>query len=185
MRGQIDIKEENVMGKFDPNQLSLDLDFKQTIATTAKAIQKSLAPKTTAFLRHNDIGVCHVISGTIKAAIQASGMSRDELVDRINGYFCRTTAGASADPPECLRPLTKAQMDNYLSNPAKYRLPAYYLYAICHVLDTLEPIKGIAASMGGEVISKEDSLLLSWAKLQRAMEAGKAMEKELKKKLVN
>jgi len=173
------------MKKYDPNQLSLDLDFKQTVATTAKAIQKSLAPNTAAFLRHNDIGVCHVISGTIKAAIQSSGMSREELVDRINGYFCRTSAGANANPPECLRPLTKAQLDNYLSNPAKYRLPAYYLYAVCHVLNTLEPIRGIAASMGAEVISKEDSLLLSWAKLQRAMAAGKAMEKELQKKLMN
>lgn len=173
------------MGKYDPNQLSLDLTFKKTIAGTARAIRDSLDPQTAAYLKHNDIGACYVIALSIKAALVESGISREALVDRINGYYCRTEAGVGADPPECLRPLTMAMMDNYLSSPAKYRLPAYYLYGICHALDTLEPIRGIAAAMGAEVISREDAQLLHLVKLQRAMRAGKELEQQLRKRLEN
>lgn len=171
--------------KYDPNQLSLDLNFKQTIAGTARAIRESLDPQTAAHLKHNDIGACHVIALAIKSALAETDMGRDELVDRINGYFCRTAVGHKANPPECLRPLTSHQLNNYLSKPTAYRLPAYYLYAICHVLDTLEPIRGIAAAMGAEVINREDAQLLHLVKLQRAMAQGKELEKRLQKQLMN
>jgi len=187
-RGEIDIirrYHSMKITKYDPNQLSLDLNFKQTIAGTARAIRESLDPQTVAYLKHNDIGACHIIALSIKAALADTGMGRDELVDRINGYFCRTAAGHQADPPECLKPLTSHQLNNYLSKPTAYRLPAYYLYAICHVLDTLEPIRGIAAAMGAEVISREDAQLLHLVKLQRAMAAGAALEKRLQKRLMN
>lgn len=172
------------MGKYDPNQLSLDMEFTGNIKSVARQMRDYLTPQTAAYLQHNDIGACYVIVMGIKKGMADSGMSIETMVDRVNAYFCRTTKGVETDPPKCLRPVTVAMMRNYLSSPSKYRLPAYYLFGLCHVLGTLEPIRSIAASMGGEVISKEDAMILHFYKLRRVAKQAAQLEKEMEKRLM-
>jgi len=58
---------------------------------------------------------CIEIAATVKSALRASRMSRDELVDAINAYF-----GASNKS----RRLSIHMFNHYLSKPTEYPMPA-------------------------------------------------------------
>ncbi len=170
--------------KHDPNQMLLDLQFKKKFNSFLEATKEMYEPleikKDSEFLEHNDLAACFCVASSIKKSIRQSGYSRAEIVDLINEYFNRTEKGATEEPPACLKPLTISMFDSYLSKPTQYRIPAYYLFAIQSVCNTLDPSKIFVEAMGGEVITSEESQQLTIAKVQDAQRKLKVLEKELK-----
>ena len=131
------------------------------------------------------------IAAAIKRALDASGLSRDQLVDEINAYFGRTKEGAVEQPPEdedgdpippvCRRPLTIYMLNNYLSKPADYPIPAYYLFAIHHITKSLAPAEEFVKAEGGKVATGVEIRQMQIGKLQANLEEGRMIMKELKK----
>jgi len=87
---------------------------------------------------------CIEIAATVKSALRASGMSREEMVDAINAYFGVDRKG---------KRLSIHMFNNHLSKPAGYPLPAVYIFAIQHITGSLETIEALAKSEQARVIS--------------------------------
>lgn len=128
----------------------------------------------------SEMEACIEIAAAIKRTVRESGMSREQLVDGINAYFGRSEAGAEKDPPECRKPLTIHMLNNYLSKPCEYPIPAYYLYAIHHVTGIIEPGATIVAAAGGQVATAEEVRLLQLGKLEQTLDEMRRLRSELR-----
>lgn len=168
--------------KIDTNQLALDFSAQVDAFVEAKADLFEAAcrrPAATA-AGENEMEACIEIAAAVKRTLRESGMSREQLVDGINAYFGRTDAGAEADPPICRKPLTIHMLNNYLSKPCEYPLPAYYLYAIHHVTGILEPAATIVAAEGAQVATAEEIGLLQLGKLEQTLDEMRRLRRELR-----
>lgn len=166
----------------NPDQFELDLagtvdDFIDVKCLLQSAMEK---PVETPNGDHNDREDCNEVAAAVKHSLRDSRMSREQLVDGINTYFGRTEDGAKADPPTCRNPLTIHMLNNYLSKPWEYPLPAYYLYAIHHVTGTIEPGATIVAAEGAQVVTADDLHLLNLGKLQDTIDDLQRLRKEMK-----
>jgi len=171
--------------KKDSRQMQFDFTFEKKLDRYIEAtsqIQGAIAagPKRPHRIEC-EFEACIEIAAAIKRAIRASGKSRDQVVDAVNAYFGRTEAGAQADPPTCRRPLTIHMFNNYLSKPADYPIPAYYLYAIHRVTRSLEPASTLVAPEGARVATGEELRQLNLGKLEENIAEMRRLKKELKK----
>jgi hypothetical protein len=130
----------------------------------------------------SEMEACIEIAAAIKRTLRESGKSREQLVDGINTYFGRTDEGTEKDPPECRKPLTIHMLNNYLSKPCEYPIPAYYLYAIHHVTGIIEPAATIVAAAGGQVATAEEIRLLQLGKLEQTLDEMRRLRSELRGK---
>lgn len=128
----------------------------------------------------SEMEACIEIAAAIKRTVREAGISREQLVDGINAYFGRTDDGAEKDPPECRKPLTIHMLNNYLSKPCEYPIPAYYLYAIHQVTGIIEPAATIVAAAGGQVATAEEIRLLQLGKLEQTLDELRRLRSELK-----
>lgn len=116
-----------------------------------------------------------------KRAIRHSGMSRDQIVDRINENWAPLEEEI-ADPDR--KPsLTKAMLDNYLSKPVACRLPAWLIFAVCEVTGSLEPLAVQAENLGASLISADEKDELTLGKLEAQLRAGALLKREYIKRL--
>ena len=171
--------------RIDPNQMTIDFRWERRVASLVNETRlihdaMALMPASGA---ENDFEACIAVAAAAKRAIDQSGLSRDQVVDRINRYFGRTDAGARQDPPTCLKPLTKNMLDKYLSQPTEYKLPAYLLYALHHVTESLEPAKMFVEAEGGAVVTAVEKRRLQLVRLQDYMGEAKRLEGELKRSM--
>lgn len=128
----------------------------------------------------NEFEMSAVVAAGIKRAIKQSGLSRAQVVDKINDYFGRSKAGAHADDPTCRNPLTIHRFNNYLSKPHSNPIPAYYLFPIHHITRDLEPIRVIAEPEGAQIATSEDIRHIILGKLEDHMVELRKMKKQLK-----
>jgi hypothetical protein len=166
----------------DPNQLAMDFDARvEAFVEVKTGLFDAVACRP---MPHqgveNEMEACIEIAAAIKRTVRESGLSREQLVDGINAYFGRTDAGAEADPPICRKPLTIHMLNNYLSKPCEYPLPAYYLYAIHHVTGILEPAATIVAAEGAQVATAEEIGLLQLGKLEQTLDEMRRLRRELR-----
>lgn len=110
------------------------------------------------------------IAAAIKRSLAATNMSREELVDAINIYHGRTGK----------RALSIHMLNNYLSKPRQYPIPAYYLLTIQVVTDSLEPSRVLAESMGARVVSREQVRQMALGKLDETIDEMRRLKRELK-----
>jgi hypothetical protein len=103
------------------------------------------------------------VKEAMRQAIKASGFSRDQVVDLINDLARRdgiaTNGRAKEVSPEIL--------DKWLAPGAEHLMPWKLLPIFCRAVDSLEPMKALAAPLGARVIGREDAALLEWAKADR------------------
>lgn len=166
----------------DPNQLALDFDAQVDAFVEVKgSLFDAVAQRQQVHQgAENDYEACIEIAAAIKRTLRESGMSREQLVDGINEYFGRTDEGAEADPPTCRKPLTIHMMNNYLSKPTEYPLPAYYLYAIHSVTGILEPAATIVSAEGAQVTTAEDLRLLHLGRLEETLDEMRRLRRDLR-----
>ena len=109
---------------------------------------------------------CVELAAAVKAAIRESGMTRPELVDAMNrhyGWPVIADVEAMTDRPE--EHLSLHMFNHYLSKPTEYRMPGALLFAICRITGSLTPLRAMAETVGGDVVtrSEKDDLLLGKA----------------------
>ena len=167
--------------KIDPAQMSLDFDALVDNYIEVKTdLGAAAKEKPTATCVENEMEACIEIAAAIKRTLRESGMSRDQLVDGINAYFGRSDSGAEAESAICRKPLTIHMLNNYLSKPCEYPIPAYYLYAIHHVTGIIEPGATIIAAEGATVTTAEDLRLLQLGKLEQTLDDMRKLRRDLR-----
>ena len=72
--------------------------------------------------------------------------------------------------------------NHYLSKPAEYRLPAYYLFAIQRITESLEPAQCLAEAEDAKVISKGEVRQWALGKLDETIVEMQRLKKELRLK---
>ena len=115
---------------------------------------------------------CIEIAATVKSALRASGMSRDELVDAINLYFSATGKNRHS--------LSIHMFNHYLSKPTLYPIPAVLIFAIQHITGSLETISALAKAEEARVISGEEVRNLAIGKLDDAIAEMQRLKKEFR-----
>ena len=123
---------------------------------------------------------CIHIASAIARTVRDCGLSREQLVDAINVYFGRSEEGAKADPPTCRKLLSIHMLNNYLSKPQEYPIPAYYLFAIHAVTGIIEPGATIIGAAGGQVITAEEIKLLQLGKLEQTLNEIHKLRREMR-----
>ena len=164
------------------NQLPLDFEalVDEYIEVKTELVDAAREPAHVHHGVENEMEACIEIAAAIKRTLRESHLSREQLVDGINAYFGRSEEAADLDPPTCRKPLTIHMLNNYLSKPCEYPIPAYYLYAIHYVTGIIEPAATIVAAAGGQVATAEEVRLLQLGKLEQTLDDLRHLRSELK-----
>lgn len=164
------------------NQLPFDFEalVDEYIEVKADLVEAARGPAQPHHGAENEMEACIEIAAAIKRTLRESHLSREQLVDGINAYFGRSDEAADLDPPACRKPLTIHMLNNYLSKPCEYPIPAYYLYAIHHVTGIIEPAATIVAAAGGQVATSEEVRLLQLGKLEQTLDEMRRLRSELR-----
>ncbi|MDY6971080.1 MAG: hypothetical protein SV775_02010 [Thermodesulfobacteriota bacterium] len=118
---------------------------------------------------------CIEQAAAIKKAVRDSGMSREEVVDRINEYFGWTANNKG-------KHLSIHMFNHHLSKPAQYPIPAPLLYAIHHVTGSLAPCRSFAEAEDGDVITQDEKKELMLGKMETAVYEMQRLKRELRGK---
>jgi len=110
-------------------------------------------------------------------AAKNSGLSRDELCDRINQladrYGVRLVKGTGLN-------LTMDTLEKWLNPEDKERvIPVKAMSVFCAAVESLEPFRVMIAPLGGRVIDEKQAKLLSWAELDQEVKKKKAKMRQL------
>ncbi len=168
----------------DPNQIEFEFEFDAQVERYIEARQQiaeaiEAGPKPSLKEVENEFEVCIELAAAAKRCIREWGGSREQLVDGINAFFGRTAEGAQADPPTCRNPLTIHMLNNYLSKPIDYPLPAYLLVAIQHVTGFLYPSRAIVSYEGAQVATGSELRQMTLGKLEETLFEMRRLKREL------
>lgn len=128
----------------------------------------------------SEMELCIEIAAAVKRCQKEAGITREEMVHRINDFFGRTEERAEKDPPACRKPLTIHMWNNYLSKPQEYPLPSYYLVAVHSVTGLLHPVQAIVAHEGAEVVTGAEIRHLTLGKLESNISEMQRLRRKLK-----
>jgi len=169
-----DTKKESTMARksiHDPNQLTLP-GFeagKEAICQVYdeykkmdRALRDIIKTNPVRPGEENEFELCQAIGTALMLEIRESGLSRDEFVDKVNEFFGRTNERYALK--ECRKPLTRADVEKWISDYTKRPVPAYYLFAFQHILG-FGVINDIVGATGGQVTSQEERRVLALAQL--------------------
>ncbi len=168
--------------KIDPNQMEFDFSFEDQVERYIEAriqIADAIDQGPPAAKFENEFELCMEIAAGAKRAIREWGGSREQLVDEINAYFGRSAEGAKLEPAECRNPLTIHMLNNYLSKPLEYPMPAYLLVAIQHVTGLLYPSQVIVAYAGAKVATGAQLRQMTLGKLEENLAEMRRLKREL------
>lgn len=171
--------------KLDPNQMQFDFSFEERVDRYVEERMDLTAAMAELSEKEDNISefeLCVRIAGELGGMVQRSGLSRDQIVDRLNEYLGRTEDGAKSDPPECRKPLTIHMLNNYICKPDKYPAQAYLVAALQHVCGELAVTQVMVDLDGGKVVNAEESKLLALGKLENHITEMQKLRRELKGK---
>ena len=157
--------------RIDPNQLSFIFDQKiEEYATLKDEIVNtpSQSPQNQTFEE-----ACIEMAAAVKRAIRNTNLSREQMVDAINEYF-----GWTPDAKN----LSIHMFNHFLSKPAEYPIPAFYLFAIQRITESLEPARCLAEAEEAKVISKGEVRQWALGKLDETIVEMQRLKKELRLK---
>ncbi|WP_310598812.1 hypothetical protein [Desulfobulbus sp.] len=111
-------------------------------------------------------------------AAKETGLSREELCDRINHladrYGVRLVKGTG-------HKLTLDTLEKWLNPEDQERvIPVKAMSVFCSAVNSLDPIQAIVAPLGGRVIDAQQDKLLRIAELDQEVKRKQAMMKKLK-----
>jgi ribosome-binding protein aMBF1 (putative translation factor) len=110
-------------------------------------------------------------------AAKETGLSREELCDRINQvadrYGVRLVKGTGQN-------LTLDSLEKWLNPEDKERvIPAKALSVFCAAVENIEPMQVLVAPLGWRIIDDKQAKLLALAELDRDVKKKKAMMRKL------
>ena len=170
--------------KIDPNQREFDWEFPsrlEKVLEEREQLRDKVAegPPKTRFTE-NEFDLCVALAAAVKKAINEAQLSRDQVVDGVNAYFGRTAEDAKKDEGICRNPLSIHMLNNYLSKPAENPIPAYYLFAIHHLTESLEPAKVFVEAEGAKIATGGEIRQMALGKLEEHIVEINKLKKELK-----
>ena len=123
------------------------------------------------------LNVLRDLKTSMANAAKATGLSREELCDRINQmadrYGVRLVKGTGPN-------LTLDTLEKWLNPEDKERvIPAKGLPVFCAAVNSIEPMQVMIAPLGWRVIDEKQSKLLALAELDRDVKKKKAMMRKL------
>ena len=145
--------------KIDTRQQTFDFSWETRVdryVEAKEALEEAIASPQPSQPVENEFEACIEVAAAVKQAIRDWGRTREELVEKINQYFGRSAEGAEGETPACRKPLSIHMLNNYLSKPTEYPLPAYYLFAIHHITGSLAPAETIVAAEGVRVATGQE-----------------------------
>lgn len=104
------------------------------------------------------------LKAALKLSIDNSGLSREQVVDRMNRAAAAEGLGNGRG-----RRITTAALDGWLAQAKGNMIPVDLLPIFCWATGSLEPLRVLAACNEAEVISREEGTLLAMAKVDREM----------------
>jgi len=127
------------------------------------------------------LNVLRDLKTAMAKAADATGLSREELCDRINQladrYGVRLVKGTGPN-------LTLATLEKWLNPEDKERvIPAKGLPVFCAAVDSIEPMQVLAAPLGWRVIDEKQAKLLAWAEHYHRVKDVRAKMKKLEAEL--
>jgi len=163
--------------KLDSRQRTFDFNFERRVtahldekAGIIEALNSAKPPKTIDSYEE----ACIELAKAVKLAVRQAGISREELLDRINDFF--------GWPEGDRKALSIHMLNHYLSKPTLYPMPGAFLFAIQYVTDSLEPCRALAEAIEGDVISREEKNDLLMGKLDKAVYEMQRLRRQLRRK---
>lgn len=139
--------------KIDPNQLSFLFDQKiEEYATLKEEIITS--PISRSNQNQSFEEACIEMAAAVKRAIRNTSLSREQMVDAINDYFGWGNGNSKLETGNSGKQLSIYMLNHYLSKPAEYPMPAFLLFAVQRITESLEPARCLAEAEEAKVISK-------------------------------
>jgi len=126
------------------------------------------------------------IAAACKKAIRESGLSRDQVLDRINELFGRNGPETAAGPDDLnngSKPLSLPMFNHYLSKPHEYKIQPWLLQGICRVTGSLEPLEPLVSPLGARIVSAEETTELMLGKLEAQIRESRRLKTQLAKQL--
>ncbi|WAC06607.1 MAG: hypothetical protein OS130_10110 [Thermodesulfobacteriota bacterium] len=151
-----------------------DLDFTAKIETYQRAkeeILKACATQQPAKAFESYEEACIEVAASVKKSMRAKNLSRDQMVDAINQYF-----------GDSKKPLSTHIFNHYLSKPTRYPMPAYLVYAVQQITESLEIAKSFAAAEDAKVITGCELRELALGKIEEHITEVLKLKRELKLK---
>lgn len=161
--------------RIDTNQLSLAFD--QQIEDYTHLKEEILTTKTNPPQNQSCEEACIEIAAAVKRAIRQTNLSREQMVDAINEYF-----GWPPIPPSNGKNLSIHMFNHFLSKPVEYPLPAFYIFAIQRITESLELARMFAEAEDGKAISKGEVRQWALGKLDETIIEMQRLKKELRLK---
>lgn len=117
----------------------------------------------------------------VKRAIRNTNMSREQMVDAINGYFgWRPPAKIGPELNGKRKFLSIHMFNHFLSKPMEYPMPAFYIFAIQRITESLELARIFAEVEEAKVICKDEERQLIVGKLDDHILEMQRLKKELR-----
>jgi hypothetical protein len=132
------------------NSYQVDLyEAVEGFITTSEELSKNLllSEEDTGTKEFSSTTAFHIlVNQAVKAAIKKSGLSRAQVVDKVNAVFNRPANGE--------RSLGLSMFNNYLSDAKSEKLPLWVLVGISMALDDPGPLKPMLEATGHTLISE-------------------------------
>ena len=177
MGKSIHAKDQPLLPGFDGTRKEAVTQVYQDYEKMGRTLQDIIRESPERPDSENEFELCNEIAVLLNQAIRDSGMTRDEFADEVNAFLCRTEERHKLG--ECRKPLTKTDIEKWISDARTRPIHAYYLYAFQHVLG-FGIANGIVGAKGGQVVSQEDRRLLALAQIgeleMRIRDAKKALK---------
>ena len=102
------------------------------------------------------------IKAAMREAIEASGLSRPAIADRMNAVALRDGIGKGGRG----RKISKDVIDAWCSESKNHLPDTELLVIFCSVTGSEEPLRAAAAPLGCQIVNRTDARLLEWAKAE-------------------
>lgn len=155
-------KNQPLLPGFDGTRKEAVTQVYEDYAKMGRTLQDIIRESPARPETENEFELCNEIAVLLNQGIRDSGMSRDEFAEEVNLFLGRTDDRHKFG--ECRKPLTRADIEKWISDAPARPIHAYYLYAFQHILG-FGVANGIVGAKGGQVVSQEDRRLLALAQI--------------------
>lgn len=168
-----------------PNQQLLPFEYTEEVKRLSEqheAIGKSLddilmaGPGTAC--GEAEVELANEVATALKQDLRESGMSREQFLDALNEALGRTDR-EQLRGDDHKRPITLNMLNNYLSKPSQYSIPAHFLFAIHKIFGSFRVVNTIVGVEGAKVISGADLRMLAKIKISELKNQAAMLEKML------
>jgi hypothetical protein len=163
---------------FDERQMSLFSEEMERFAEATRGLMDEQKPKPMPDGITED-ALYVQIAAACKEAIEESGMSRAQVLDRVNAYLNRPGNGDQ----ESKRPITINMFNHFLSKPTEYPMRTSIMQAICKATGSTRPYELLVTDLGGVVVTSQELAYLQLGKLQWLTREFRKVKQTLTKKL--